>query len=335
VPGLWVPALLYEPDKLTGKVPVILNVNGHERTGTATPYIQERCINLAKRGMLALNLEWVGKGQLDTPGFQHYKINQLDLCGTSGVALHYLAMKRAIDLLLKLEHADAERLAVTGLPGGGWQTIVISSLDTRVKLANPVAGYSSFLTRAQFDQDLGDSEQSMSDLGFVADYSHLTALMAPRPTLLTYNAKDDCCFRADHAVAPLLNAARPVFALYDATDRLRYHLNHDSGHNYGRDNREAFYRLLRDFFYAGSLNAADIPSEAEVKTAAQLRVELPADNADFHRIAVALSKPLPRSAHVPQAESRDKLARLVRFQQFKVEAQEAAAKGRLGTGVWS
>src|SRR5687768_2860427 len=45
IPGLWIPALLYEPEKLSGKVPVVLNVNGHEGTGIATPYIQMRCIN--------------------------------------------------------------------------------------------------------------------------------------------------------------------------------------------------------------------------------------------------------------------------------------------------
>ncbi len=28
VPGMWIPALLYEPDDLSGKVPVVLNVNG-------------------------------------------------------------------------------------------------------------------------------------------------------------------------------------------------------------------------------------------------------------------------------------------------------------------
>ena len=65
LPGLWIPALLYEPDNLTGKVPVVLNVNGHGREfGKAGENKQLRCINQAKRGMLALNLEWMGMGQL-------------------------------------------------------------------------------------------------------------------------------------------------------------------------------------------------------------------------------------------------------------------------------
>ena len=64
LPGLWIPALLYEPAKLEGKVPATLNVMGHDRGGKEVAYQQIRCINLAKRGMLALNVEWFGMGQL-------------------------------------------------------------------------------------------------------------------------------------------------------------------------------------------------------------------------------------------------------------------------------
>src|SRR5205823_258673 len=185
VPGLWIPALLYEPTQLTGKTPVVLNVNGHEKEGKSTAYIQERCINLAKRGILALNPEWLGRGQLTLPGMEHTRMNQLDLCGTSGLSVFHLSMKRSLDVLLSLDHADPERVAVTGLSGGGWQTIFLSSLDLRVRLTNPVAGYSSFVTRSQFPTlDLGDSEQTPSDLASVLDSTHLTVMMAPRLTLL-------------------------------------------------------------------------------------------------------------------------------------------------------
>jgi hypothetical protein len=198
VPGLWVPAVLYEPSKLDGKTPVFLNVNGHDGAGKAADYKQIRCINLAKRGIIALNLEWFGMGQLRGPGFVHYKLNQLDLCGTSGVAPFYLAMQRGLDILLAHEHADQERVGVAGLSGGGWQTIFISSLDPRVTLANPVAGYSSFLTRIHHHSDLGDSEQTPVDLAATGDYAHLTAMLAPRVALLTFNEKDQCCLAAAH-----------------------------------------------------------------------------------------------------------------------------------------
>ena len=345
VPGLWVPALLYEPEVLQGKVPVVLNVNGHTRTGTATDYKQERCINLVKRGMLALNVEWFAMGQLNTPGFMHDRLTQLDLAGTSGLALFYLSMKRSVDVLLSHDNADPERVAVAGLSGGGWQTIIISALDERVALANPVAGYSSFVTHAQFpDLDLGDSEQTPSDLATVVDYTHLTALRAPRPTLITKNARDDCCFQAGYALAPLVQAARPAFALFEKPHHLRSHVNFDPGHNYGVDNREAFYRLIKDFFYGGSkdFSAKEIPSVEEIKTAEELRVGLPADNTDFHKLALELSKNLPREADLPanrtaalqwQKAGRVRLHELVAAKDYAVEAVKAGHEHQGDTNI--
>ena len=335
LPGLWIPALLYEPDNLTGKVPVVLNVNGHGREfGKAGENKQLRCINQAKRGMLALNLEWMGMGQLYTDGFGHYRMNQIDLCGTSGIATHYLAMKRGIDILLDHEHADTKRVAVTGLSGGGWQTIFISALDTRVTLSNPVAGYSSFRTRARYFSDLGDSEQTPVDLGITADYSQLTAMRAPRPTLLTFNAEDNCCFRADHALEPLMQAAAPIFALYGKQQNLRSHINEDPGtHNFGLDNRQHLYRMIGDHFFAGekSFDATEIASKDELNSKADLLVDLPEENADFHTLALSLSKNLPRDAALPkdaktipkwQSQRRKVLAEILRLDEYGVQAIE-------------
>lgn len=330
IPGLWIPAVLYEPEGLEGKVPAVLNVNGHDRDdGKAADYKQVRSINQAKRGLLALNVEWIGMGQLNTPGFSHYKINQLDLLGASGIALHYLAQQRAIDLLLAHPNADPERLAVTGLSGGGWQTIFISSLDERVTLANPVAGYSSFVTRTQFPSlDLGDSEQTPSDLASVADYTHLTALRAPRPTLLTHNARDTCCFQAEYALPPLLQSSRPIFDLYDRPDALRHHINQDFGHNYGRDNREAFYGMLRDYFFAGNpeFPIEEIDVTDEIQTAQALEAQLPADNLDIHQIALAIAKSLPKKTAGTRSELRD-VTKTPRYQVTAKSVDESAEAG--------
>ena len=220
LPGMWIPAILYEPENLEGKVPVFLNVNGHDANGKAAIYKQARCINQAKRGILSLNVEWFGMGQLRIDGDAHARMNQLDLCGTSGVAPFFLAMQRGIDLLLAHPNADPTRVGVAGLSGGGWQTIFISALDTRVTLCNPVAGYSSFQTRTEFASDLGDSEQTPVDLGATADYSLLTAMLAPRAALLTFNATDDCCFAAGHALPPLLAAAQPIYHLFGKDNEL-------------------------------------------------------------------------------------------------------------------
>lgn len=325
LPGLWIPALLYEPEGLAGRVPVVLNVNGHEAVGKAVEYKQVRCINQAKRGMLALNVEWIGMGQLKTEGFNHYRSNQLDLCGTSGVAVHYLALTRGLDLLLAHPHADPQRVAVTGLSGGGWQTIVLGGLDPRVTLANPVAGYSSFLTRIEHLEDMGDSEQTPADLAMVADYTHLTAMRAPRPTLLTYNAKDACCFRSDYALEPLLAAARPAYEIFGKPDHLRFHVNHDPGtHNFLLDNRQQLYRMLGDHFYPGdaAYPRDEIDVAAEIKSPEQLHVHLPASNLDFHRLAVQAMDGLPATRSDGPDEQRRRLANVLRHRPSALEATE-------------
>ena len=345
VPGMWIPALLYEPKKLTGKVPVVLNVNGHDRKdGKAADYKQTRCINQAKRGMLALNVEWLGMGQLQSDGNVHYRLNQLDLCGTSGLAPFYLSMTRGLDVLLAHKHADPDRVAVAGLSGGGWQTIFISSLDERVTLSDPVAGYSSFRTRARFPSDLGDSEQTPVDLAVAADYAQLTAMRAPRPTLLTFNLNDQCCFASPHALPPLMDAALPVFKLYDQADSLRWHVNEDPGtHNFEKDNRQALYRMFQDFFYKDEpdFSAEEIPCESELKSYDELLVEVPNNSETLHSLAEKVSRSLPLSAAIPadaselsswRTRKRRELRRLLRARDWHVQGTQQA-DGSIGGDV--
>jgi hypothetical protein len=348
LPGLWVPALLYEPVDLKGKVPAHLCVMGHEGAGKDIAYQQTRCINLAKRGMLALNVEWLGFGQLAGTSYVHYRMNQLDLCGTSGLAPFYLCLKRGLDVLLSHAHADPERVSVSGLSGGGWQTIFFSALDTRVRLANPVAGYSSFRTRLRHFKDLGDSEQTPCDLATVADYDHLTALLAPRPALLTYNAKDECCFEAGYALPPLLEAAGPIYGLLGKKNALRSHVNHVPGtHNYDKENREAFYKIVGDFFLADDkgYSAQEIPSDKEVKKRQELTVPLPAKNHDFNSLARALAEKLPAAADLPrdkekakdwQDKGRADLRKLVRARDYAVKPASAGTEkvGDVNVEFW-
>lgn len=307
VPGLWIPALLYEPTSTTTEtLPGVLSVNGHEATGKATPYKQVLDINLVQRGMVVLDLEWLGMGQLNGPGYRHGLMNQLDLCGTSGLAVFYLAMSRGIDVLLEHPKVDSKRIAMTGLSGGGWQTIALSSLDPRVTLACPVAGYSSFTTRARIPKDLGDSEQTPTDMAMTADYTDLTALLSPRPALLIYCQTDNCCFEAPTALPPIEGFARPFYEKLGAADKLRTHVNVDPGtHNYLEDNREAFYRMVGDFFFPDdpAFLGEEIPCDEDIRSAEQLFVPLPETNADIPSLAKGLAKSLPRVAPPPNVVS--------------------------------
>jgi hypothetical protein len=338
LPGFWISALLYLPDVRPGRVPVVLNVNGHDPVDKAVDYKQVGCINQVKRGMIALNVGWIGYGQLDGAGYDHNRSTQIDLCGSSGLAPFYLSMIRSLDLLLSLPEADPERLAMAGLSGGGWQTIFCSSLDPRVILANPVAGFADMRTRAHFSRDLGDPEQAPADFATIADYTHLVALLAPRPTLLTYNLKDECCFASGRALPPLLAAGAPFFQLYGRPEMLRNHVNEVPGtHNFLEENREVFYKFLGDIFYPGDRNysAEEIECSAELKSPTELYVPLPEPNHDFHTLAKDLAKNLPLDPGIPaeakaldtwRTERRALLRELLKVRDYRVTAENVGTE---------
>jgi dienelactone hydrolase len=326
VPGFQSVALLYEPEGVHGKMPAILNVNGHVGPeGKAVEYKQKRCITFARHGILALSLEWFSFGELNQNGNQHAFGHHLDLVGANGVGLFYLAMRKGLDYLYDHPNTDRTRLGVTGLSGGGWQTIVLSSLDERVRVTVPVAGYSSIVSRVEAKEygDLGDFEQSATDMFDGVDFTHLTAMMAPRPTLLIYNAEDDCCFRAAMTKPFVFDAIRPIFSLYGKQDLLNWHENRDPGtHNYQLDNRTQAYDFFSRQFRVPSFEEdADVPSE--IKTFDELRVGLPENNLTILSLARKMAgkierAPLPSDSAGREAE-RSRLKSIIRLRPDHIE----------------
>jgi dienelactone hydrolase len=328
VPGFYSTALLYEPATIRGKIPAVLNVNGHGNPGKALEYKQKRCINQALRGILALNLEWIFFGELNKPENTHWFGAHLDLVGANAVGLWYLAMRKGLDYLYQHPSVDRSRIGMTGLSGGGWQTIVLSSLDERIKVSIPVAGYSSLISRIERPDDVGDVEQNPTDMLTIVDYPHLTAMRAPRPTLLVYNAEDDCCFRGALVRPHIFDHVRPFFRLFASEDRLAWHLNTDpSDHNYQLDNRQQAYRFFTKHL---GLPVADkeTPVDAETKSYEELVVGLPEDNLTVLGLAKRLAAKINRPAIPSDDDSvkrewarngRAKLKATVRFQPVEVE----------------
>ena len=328
-PGMWIPALLYEPAELEGKVPAVLNPNGHHAGGKAMDYKQARCINLAKRGMLALSTEFIGMGELRAD-VEHNRIGHLDLCGVAGIAVFYLAMKRGLDVLLAHRHADLERVAMTGLSGCGWQTGLLSALDERVKVIVPVAGYSPLWQRVDATDNIGDLEQAPADSCTVADFDVLTGLFAPRPTLLIYNRHDDCCFQARSTRKSVYQPAKSIFELCGAADKLDFYGNVDPGtHNYESDNRSQLYKFLNEHFGLDSPEE-DLPWRDEIYTEAELNVGLPAGNATLLSISQQALRQIrqerPKRKKRTDAAARKRLASLIHLPEFeRIRAKQIGA----------
>ncbi len=327
-PGMWIPALLYEPTNVSGKVAAVLSVNGHTSTGKANEEEQIRSIVLAKRGVIALHPEWIAFGELNHEDNKaHNNLATMNLCGVSGMSAFYLAMKRGLDVLMEYPAVDTNRVAMTGLSGGGWQTIILSSLDPRIAVSVPNAGYSGIDMRIAYQSDIGDLEQIPPDLLTVADFSHLTALLAPRPTLLIYNAKDECCFKADHMAPSVFDPVRPFYALYDRADAFRMHVNEDPGtHNYARDNRMQLYAHLSTNFGLG-WDDTEPSWEGEIKTADELRVGIPESNATLVTLAEQFldacpANPAPNDDGIAlakwQEDAKERLRNVIKLKEIGV-----------------
>ena len=328
IPGLQIAALLYEPEDVPSPAPAILNVNGHiYGMGKEIEYKQKRCINQAKQGIYALNLDWLYFGELEHPENQHWFGAHLDLVGANGIGLFYLAAKKGLDYLHAHPDVDKDRIGMTGLSGGGWQTVLLSALDERVRVAVPVAGHSSLVSRIEDfgSGDIGDWEQKGSDVLSEYEYTHLTALIAPRPLLQIHNAED--IFRSHRVKPGTYDALAPIWDLFGAGADFLFHENFDpADHNYQADNRLQAYRFFAERFGLPAVER-DLPVGGELKTAAELEVGLPADNLTILGVARKLAARIERDA-IPldpadrvawATEQRDILRGTLRYSPVAVE----------------
>ena len=327
VPGFASTAILYEPAQLNGRVPAILNLTGHEPLGNLTEYEQKRCINFAKRGILALSLGWPGLGELGQQENNHDFAGQLDLVGSNSLGFFYLIIRRGLDFLATLPNTDPMRIGVTGLSGGGWQTVMISSLDKRVNVMVEVAGIGSLESNLTRPTDSSDIEEDATDLMMGFDYPFLLAMRAPRPTLLIHNEQDDCCFLAPLVKPYVFEQILPFFRLYDSENALRWHENVDPGtHNYQLDNRQQAYAFFSEHFHLAPA-ATEIPSDSEIFTPQQLAGNLPKDNLTIAGLARKLGVQIHRASIPPVRErgawvisQREQLKSITRYSAVSVDA---------------
>ena len=292
-----------------------------------------------------MNLEWIGHGELSAVENQHFYVGDLDLVGVNGVGLFDLEMRRGLDYLAQLPEVDANRLGMTGLSGGGWQTMFLSALDERIKVAVPVAGYDSlpdWLPR--LPRAAGDNEQAATDVMAGQEYAILTAMRAPRPTLIILNAEDDCYFRAGIVKPFVYDAIKPFFALYGKADALQFHENTDpSTHNYQLDNRQHAY----DFFTRNfnlPVVTEERPVASEILSFKDLQVGLPADNLTLLTLAQKLARQNKHAVIPPEGPERSawsatektELKRILRYSSVVVTRAEPVSttkdKGVQSTG---
>jgi dienelactone hydrolase len=303
VPGFTSTALLYEPAKINGRAPAVLNLIGHEPEGIDVEYEQKRSINFAKRGIVALDLGWMGFGELSQPENNHDYAADLDLVGSNAFGLFYLAMERGLDYLAMLPDVDSARLGVTGLSGGGWQTVMLGALDKRVAVSVEVAGIGSRESNLTRVEDTYEVEEDAPDLLQDETYPEFVAMRAPLPTLLIHNAADSCCFRASLVKPGIYDDIRPFFKLNGNTGNLAWHESFNPGvHNYQLDNRQQAYRFFTEHFHL-PVAQEELFSDDEIRTTQQLAIGVPTNNLTIVGLARQLASAVHREP-IPAGEAQ-------------------------------
>ena len=230
IPGLYVNGSLYRPLKTKGKIPVILNPDGHFEHHRYRPDCQIRCAAEARMGAMAFSYDLFGWNE-SLLQFR-FEDHRTPLAQT----IQILGGIRALDYLLTLPEADKERVGVTGASGGGTQTILLTALDDRIRVSAPIVMVSDY-----FDGGCPcEHGRPIHACAGGTDNVELAAMAAPRPQLLVSDGHDWTAHMPEHDF-PYLQHIYNYFADTSLVENV--HLPAD-GHDYGPNKRIAMYHFM-------------------------------------------------------------------------------------------
>ncbi len=276
LPGAYVTALLYVPERLDRPAPGILFLSGHHREAKGAPEYQRACHDLATNGFVVLATDPTGQGErvthldpdtgkmaIEWGTTEHsYQGQQCILTGTNVARYFLIDALRGIDYLQSRPEVDPERIGVTGNSGGGTQTsLVCMSGDPRVKAAAPCTYVTSrehyFLTGQP--QDCEQLQFAMTRNGI--NFDDFFIPFAPRPLLIGAVASDffnpegtDLTYERLRRIYGLLGSETAVARVF-APGR----------HAYCRELRQAAVNWFREHLQG---NAPDFvsPADEEIET---------------------------------------------------------------------
>ena len=234
LPGLYVCGSLYSPENIKGKIPVILNPDGHFEQGRYRSDCQYRCGMLAKMGAMAFSYDlfaW-GESLLQFRSADHRKAIAQSIQALNAI--------RILDYLLSLKNADPDRVAITGGSGGGSHTMLVTAIDDRIKLSVPVVMLSSYHSGGC----PCESGMGVHLCGNGTNNVEIAGIAAPRPQLIISDGKDWTQF-VPVTEFPYL---QKIYGFYGKTNLTENAHFADEGHDYGYSKRKAMYEFIAKYF---------------------------------------------------------------------------------------
>jgi sugar phosphate isomerase/epimerase len=230
LPGVWINGSLYKPAKYKGKIPVILNPDGHWEKQRYRPDCQYRCAALAKMGAMAFSYDLFAWGE----SLLQFKLE--DHRRSLSMTIQALGSIRILDYLLSLKDADTSRVAMTGGSGAGSHTVLMTALDDRIKVSAPVVSLSSYF----YGGCPCESGMDIHSCGGRTDNVEIAAMAAPRPQLIVSDGGDWTDRMPEHDFPYL----QKMYSWYSKKENvINVHLP-DEKHDFGINKRTAVYGFM-------------------------------------------------------------------------------------------
>jgi sugar phosphate isomerase/epimerase/dienelactone hydrolase len=233
LPGVWINGSLYKPAKYKGKIPVILNPDGHWDKQRFRADCQYRCAAFAKMGAMAFSYDlfaW-GESMLQFKYEDHRK--------SLSMTIQALGSIRILDYLLAQKDADTSRVAITGGSGAGSHSVLMTALDDRIKVSAPVVAISSYF----YGGCPCESGMNIHSCGGRTNNVEIAAMAAPRPQLLISDGGDWTDKMPEHDFPYL----QKMYSWYGKKDDLQnVHLPNDK-HDFGISKRIPLYNFMAKY----------------------------------------------------------------------------------------
>jgi len=246
-PRLYVTANLYRPARIQEgrRLPAVLYVCGHSmrgRNGNKTAY-QSHGMWFARHGYICLVLDSLQLGEIAAIHHGTYREGRWwwHSRGYTSAGVECLNGIRGIDYLISRPDVDPDRIAVTGISGGGAATFWIAAADERAKVAVPVSGMADLPSYVSNRVINGHCDCMFLYNTFQWPWTRIAALIAPRPLLFT-NSDQDSIFPMD-ANQRVINRLERVYSLFGASDFVDSVVS-IGGHAYRKDIRQAAFRFI-------------------------------------------------------------------------------------------
>jgi len=247
LPQLYVTGNLYRPATIKPgeKLPAVFFVCGHAdrgRNGNKTAF-QSHGIWLARHGYICLIVDTLQLGEIGAFHHGTYMLNRWwwHSRGYTPAGVEAWNGVRGIDYLTSRADVDPERIAVTGISGGGAATYWITAADERVKVAVPVSGMADLESYIPNRTINGHCDCMFFYNAFQWPWTRIAGIIAPRP-LLFVNSDLDPIFPMD-ANERISNRLERIYSLFGSGDRVGSVVS-IGGHAYRQDIREAAFRFL-------------------------------------------------------------------------------------------